>query len=404
MALPRSVEPLETYSNLVTSVPRWAADLTSLRNHVMNKNAEFVAEYKRILAHAQPKRKKSSSLHSLRAADDGSEAEVPQIETLPGPSLPSAPANPIEISPFEAGNKYLYAQIKRKRKPDSSMRSAASGPQKFRTKQMVVIYYDSHVQDQLEILVKALGAARNELRKARQTNNLSKGLQLPRLARRTDTGYGLRENPLQRHAKGPSPVMSTGKPTYPLQPTTASSNAIDAHADHTFLTVDKDLETVQNLCETAAHQFLRDGDCKVELDNSLEHLQSALQISQEVKRQLDAEKKQAQESRAREEAAQTHQSQNLATSESEGSSYGMESEFTLYSARGSPPSNGVVVSKADAMDVQLSSHPEPIPSAQAIGLGTAEIEVDDDDNESEMSEVEIDIKQFRMARAAGIRA
>ena len=400
MSTPRTVCPLDTYSNLLTSIPQWTTDLTSLREHVIVKHAEFVAEYKRILAHARPKRRKSASIRSIRTSENKHDAEVPAIEVSSAEPGSPPPADPVEISPFEAGNRYLYAQVRRKRKSTSSMRSGASGPQNFRTKQMVVIYYDAQVQIQFEAMVQALGAARNELRKARQADSLSRGLALPRLTRRRDQTHSALSNTPLQETKTSTPLDLSDK-TDANSP--QSNTLLDAHADSTFLSIDKDLESVQTLCETAAHQFLRDGDCKIELDASLAHFESVIKIIKQVKTQLEKEKRAKEDVEAREAAEQEREKRRIlykgllpddtpfpGRTEADSEETLQGSQYTTDLGDVLPPS------KDPAMEIGLSSHPPPL-----MGLGTDEIEVDDDG--SDMSDIEVDMKQFRMARATGMR-
>ena len=272
------------------------------------------------------------------------------------------------------------------------MRSGASGPQNFRTKQMVVIYYDAHVQIEFEAMVKALGAARNELRKAKQADSLSRGLALPRLTRRRDAA--LSGTPLQETKTSTPLDLSEKMDAHLLQTNTPP----DAHADSTFISIDKDLESVQTLCETAAHQFLRDGDCKIELDASLAHLETVIEVIKQVKTQLEKEKQDKEEIEAREARAAEQEKRRILYK-------GLLPDDTPLPGRNETDSEETLQgsqhttdnAKDTAMEVDLGSHPPPL-----MGLGTAEIEVDDDG--SDMSDIEVDMRQFRMARATGMRA
>lgn len=394
MALPRTVTPLDAYTTLVNDLPQWISDVEALRRHTSTKHAEFVAEYTRLLSNARPRRKKTASVSSLRSGDHDEEANPPNVDTTPLDPTSTPAADLVEISPFEAGNKYLYAQVRRRRKPGSSVRSGASGPQRFRTKQMVVIYYDSHVQEQLEALVRKLGAIRNDLRRAKQTTILNRGLYLPQLRRKYDVNVPSSASFEARPFR--TTRSMTQKP--PADAPAATLPHYEAHSDATFLAVDRDLETAQNLCETAAHQFLRDGDCKVELEDSLKRLESVLGISKEVKAQLEVEKQEA-EANAKERAAA--RGEDVSTDDGELTGWDIMAHNSKSSSN--QVLHGTVEGKiiptlGENNTSQFTSQPPHQP--MMMGLGTAEIEVDD---ESDMSDIEIDIKQFRMARAAGLR-
>jgi hypothetical protein len=134
---------------------------------------------------------------------------------------------------------------------------------------MVVIYYDAYLQEQLETSVKSLGAARNNLRKGKLSQSTTRAFQLPSLTRDTNTGVqsfdGFKKSP-------PSSVSLLTDPKIAFldhKPT----------GDAAFTEADKYLEEAQTLCETAAHQVLRDGDCAIELNNVVAKLESALELA-----------------------------------------------------------------------------------------------------------------------------
>lgn len=251
----RVMDAHSSFSYLVDNLPSWRKDIDALSAHAAQKNTEFVAEYVRLVHQIRPKRKKSPSVSSVHTNDDGQLTNASRsVHDVP------SPPEPVEINPLEAGNKYLYAQARRKRKLGPSIRSGASGPQKFRTKNQVVVYYDSHLQEKLNDMVKSIGVGRNNLRKGKNAFAASRGFQLPTLPRRAGQGFTSLEN-IRRTMVSPrtSALLPGKKPDGIIgQPS--------SDAETSFLQVDKELELIQSLCETAAHQFLRDGDCKAELD------------------------------------------------------------------------------------------------------------------------------------------
>ena len=266
-----------SFSYLVQNIPTWQEAIDALSAHAAQKTAEFVADYTRLVDQIRPKRKKSRSVSSIHTHDEGQSTSSSRDAH---DSL--TPPEPVEINPLEAGNKYLYAQARRKRKPGGSIRSGASGPQKFRNRTQVVVYYDCRLQKQLDEMVRLIGFGRNNLRKGKNAFAASMGFRLPTLTRRA--GQGFRTTMISRST---ATLLSGKRPdgvtTQPPSDTETS-----------FLQLDKELEVIQSLCETAAHQFLRDGDCKSELDTIREKLVEVLSLATaatEAAKKLDDERK-----------------------------------------------------------------------------------------------------------------
>ena len=356
------MDPVTSFTHLTTKIPDWMSQIDKLSTHAAEKHAEFAAEYSRLLqnATANPKKVKSASISSIHSTDEKPADEARLSTSL---NVTSQNVDFAEISPFEAGNKYIYAQARRKRKPTSSVRSGASGPQKFRSKQSLVILYDSYMQEQLDTMVKNIASARNNLRKGKMSRSLQKGLQLPTFGRRFPEIYSPSSEELGL------PQINSSK-SLPIDPKADAAQTQTSTNDGYFCQTDKELDAAQQLCETAAHQFLRDGDCKVELDGVKARFAASLALAREALPKFEAEK----ESEEDQEEART------------------DSEATLCEK----PSQEVITAKfvPTLHQYQPSSTPNP------AGNGIAEIEVDDDDGSS----IDVDITKFFHARAAGGRA
>ena len=383
----QQMDAVSSFVHLTDHVPNWLDQLASLIQHASEKNAEFMADYTKVVSNLMPKRVKSPSLQSIHSEDDKS-VHLSQIDPRNDATLPTPPPA-IEIDPLEAGTKYLYAQAQKKRKPDGSIRSGASGPQKFRSKNQVIIYYDSHLQHELDTMVKAVGVARNNLRKGRNALNASRGFQLPTLSRRHDAAT---LTPSLENIRSQT-ISRPGR--YKRR---SASQAAANEEEACFTDVDKMLENVQNQCETAAHQFLRDGDCKMELDSAQTSLNAILEKAVrtvEVLREK-ANKEEEEEARAKEEA--------------DGND--TDSEMTL----NNPPSmehlNAISNKKAptsvsltlDDMKTRAIISAPLLPTTTDAGLPTAgmTIEVDDDASE-DGSLADLDISQFRLNNARHLR-
>lgn len=78
-----------------------------------------------------------------------------------------------------------------------------------------------------------------------------------------------------------------------LSPPTESPN---------FQKADEDLDAAQNLCEVAAHQFLRDGDCIAEIMGARKRFEECLETAKAEVKKLQAEEAAKSDVDAKEEA------------------------------------------------------------------------------------------------------
>ncbi|KAL9622570.1 MAG: hypothetical protein Q9160_003067 [Pyrenula sp. 1 TL-2023] len=271
------MDALSSFAYLTENIPLWLNELNTLSSHTTQKHTEFRSEYTRLINHLRPRKIKSPSMRSIH----GSENERPKSR-----DSASSKRSSLEISPLEAGNRQLFINARRKpKKTDVSIRSGASGPQKFRSRQMVVVHYDGHTQTSLEGMVKNIGAARNNLRKGKQNRELSLGLELPAFKRRP--GWDDDSNDLL----GLNLKNATRMRFQSLNPKDNGSSPISEDPKRTavFEEADKELEKGKNLCETAAHQFLRDGDCSAEIQGLKEALTIVLELADEEEKKLREE-------------------------------------------------------------------------------------------------------------------
>ncbi|KIW21249.1 hypothetical protein PV08_01829 [Exophiala spinifera] len=360
-----------SFAYLVDNLPLWKSNAQSLAAHASQKHAEFAADFTRLVHQVKPKRKKSASVASIRTANVEETQEEQENEESSFP-------NKTDINPLEAGNRYLYAQVNRKQKPETSIRCGASGPQKFRNKNQVVIYYDSHVQDELNTLVKSIGIGRNNLRKGKNSLSMERGFRLPPLR-------SAQESPSLNNLRSTTTIMSGKKAVESLVLKVADPD------EAAFLQVDKELESIQSLCETAAHQFLRDGDCTAELNNIQFKMEAVLQQAASTAASLKQSKVQQQEFgpdlESEAESAPTtpvSRAYNYPSKSSniDRSTYGIKTTLSDMRARGAFFGSPAIAADSDT------------------GLMTDSIEVDDD---SDQSSVQLDISQYRFARTRRTR-
>ncbi|ERF68944.1 hypothetical protein EPUS_08178 [Endocarpon pusillum Z07020] len=348
---------LASFMYLTDMLPTWITQINTLGTHVVTKREEFSAEYKRALEHARPRRKKTPSVTSLQTNQKPVSIRSQKSNTNAQDMLSIPRAS--EISPLDPESKYLFANARRgKRKQGASFRSGASGPQAFRNQHQVIIYYDSVLQDGFEALVKEIGTARNNVRKGRQARELERGLRLPSFGMGNYTRT-------QRGPVMPSPPKSRSPTDLTVDPKILLNDA-PPNEDASFTEVANQLEAAQALCETAAHQFLRDGDCTLEIDRIRSYLENVLQVA---KRQIEAWEQE-------EDGARTEGKEAAALVKKEN--------------------HDVATVVAEKLGVNIT------PMVNTV-TQTTEIEVDSDDNSVE-EDIVVDITKFRSARASGIRA
>jgi hypothetical protein len=368
---------------LLESIPTWRASTAALASHAATKREEFAAEYTRRVHQIKTKRKRTASMTSIHTSD------IPAIDeevTKPKDTISNQTPDLGQLDPFEAGNRCLYAQARRKKKQGPSIRSSASGAQKFRNKHHVIVMYDGHVQEELDSLVRKLGNGRNNIRKGRLDLAASKGFQLPRLSGRDLRGIDV---PRSGNMSRSTPTLASKVRREPV----IRLNEDDDEAHFTY--ADRQLESIQGLFETAAHQFLRDGDCESELKlvmGKFDALLARANVASEALKHLQAD-----------------------MSDSQTSAPGLDVDLGLDSDMSvSPPSldflrtppNGGISTKFDGP--VFGSHPldtlkhQGILSAPLIksddlignGLDSNNIEVDDMTDDESIAEV-VDFAQFR---------
>ncbi|KAK6189548.1 hypothetical protein LQW54_013164 [Pestalotiopsis sp. IQ-011] len=206
--------------------------------------------------------------------------------------------------------------VLRKRQKTDSMISAEGAVPTYRSRSMIIVYYDSFVQSFFEELVKFVSAQRNHLRRAKMAAKVAEIKRLaelempdddddddddddstlqpgdglivadPTIAAKPPGNNGVRDERLHyvsTRIMGPTyrnPNANFGQNRGPLAPGGPGmmNRGMDAGENgptDVFDDLDRSLEFVQSMCERAAHQFLRDGDCSEEIDKVKKRLEDA---------------------------------------------------------------------------------------------------------------------------------
>ena len=339
------MDALQSFLYLTDNVPTWLTQMEELSAHTTKRHTEFAAEYSRLLRHARPRKQKTPSLISHRLGDRRSDDDRRAANSS------TSSGSHLEINPLEAGNRYLFANTRRNQKnTGQSLRSGASGPPKFRQKQAVVIYYDSFVQNSFEAMVKSISTARNNLRKGKRARSLLRGPMLPL------TSTAFRMTGFDSLEKRSQPQSNLSPKNGREQPSTE---------DECFDLADKDLEAAQNLCETGAHQFLRDGDSSIEIQSTKEKLERVLELAKTtVTRFKDDHEKLRRD---------LEDSDTAVDDTGDDGGYGMIMNFQLEKLKASPQSDDLKVDLPDGL------FGPSMPKAESGDDRVAAIEVDDED-------------------------
>lgn len=336
---------LACFRSIRDLLPAHIADVNNLSSHVLTKRDEFTQEYHK---RQTLRRKRTRSRESRTGREDAITAPTsftgqyskerwrhsltPQDpQTPPSSQLPMYHPQSLSIST-----------------PDSSLdgasRQSAEGHDSVRSTKNRIVTYDGHTQQVLERLVKDIWSAKSKLRTARITDSTRW------------TGHRQNTTPVLVE-KSCRELLSSRRTNFPAFD--EKSEKERAKNTRIFDFVENQLEIVQNVCESAAHQFLRQGDCTHELDVILGIFDLILEASTNATQRLEAEE----EARRLEEQKAEDESQR---------------QFEAVTAM--PP-----ITCADDPDVIV----KPLSKADDNIL-----EVDDDD----ASSISIDITVFRLTR------
>lgn len=351
---------MEALKNLITNVPDWLKKLDELNGQIEQRQielAKLTGENKARSPGTASCRTKSvrnkGSTESLRPRDEpeahphdpvaqsdadnaaeaaaaaaaGAAAAKASTEQ-PSPPSPSESQSPSALqrqaSQMRAAGQARARATLRKRQRTDSVISAEGAAPKYRTRSMIIVYYDSYVQMFFEELVKFVSAGRNMMRKAKMAAKVAQIKRLAELESPNDddnapiaVGTSLEngqiavgptaaskpedeEPPLlyvstRRMGAGPRTTrnmysragggarMSRGGPAHVLGP-----DGKPAPPD-VFDELDKGLEYVQSMCEHGAHQFLRDGDCGEEVANIKRRLAETKELADKEMARVERE-------------------------------------------------------------------------------------------------------------------
>ena len=320
------VDNLPHFSKLIESLLSWTSKLDALLVQTATKQSEWAKLT--YVAVTRPT-KKQGSMETLRDVAIKQDTMYIVNDTVPLDRQ----------SDVSAEAKVLLQQLRRKRKPAS----VVSGHARHRQRTLMIIYYESMIQQGFDEIVRLISSARYTLNKGRSaadfsarmaclgTNAFTAGTSVQRTKTESNLDY------LPAVLSGPEKIRLVESPLL------------------AFDTADKYLETALDLCTAAADEFLRYGDCRDEVERAQEALEQCLEFSQLTVERLQAKK-----------AAEEEQ----------------ESPLVAESGKSAPLIDTVVV--------EMAAEPKSL-----LPMSTGAIEVDVD---SDASSVHLDLSALRRTR------
>jgi len=259
-------DALNCIKAFLQSVPTWIADIQDILDNTVARQNEILFEQQPADKPLYDPRYRPSVSSSANNSIEDTGVDTHHHERAES----QAPLLQPQLAHLTGSDVLRLSQ--RKRKTASVCSGDQSGPRKYRSRAMVVVYYDGDTQKRFETLVRDIGIGRNAVRKGKMRAGVTTSM--TRVSRASSSGSdrsqeddneeSLDLSKLQyksiRMLRGPSAADES----------TAAFDKIDTFVEHS-----------QSLCERAAHQVLRDGDCALELNNAKEQLSQAVKAAED---------------------------------------------------------------------------------------------------------------------------
>ncbi|KAF1956019.1 hypothetical protein CC80DRAFT_83941 [Byssothecium circinans] len=256
----------KSFTFLDENIAQWLTNIAEVETKIVSMQEELS---KVAVSRSMPLKRKTGSVESIRDLNTIMEASGSAMAT--------------QSSPLAT----------RKRKTPSVLSGNASGPSKYRSRMMIVVSYDGEIQKSFEQLVRGIGTGRNLLRKGKMAAKLEA---MAALAGSDDDDDDDNDGAIlskigYRHRTGLSFMRTRATVMHDGTSNDSSSTPIEL-----FDSTDKALEAAQGLCEKAAHQSLREGDCRKELEAVRKHFKGVQETAkQEVARYAARKEKEERE-------------------------------------------------------------------------------------------------------------
>jgi hypothetical protein len=273
-----SMDALGAFTHMKDNLPAWIARVSELVAHTHKRHDEYSEAYRRH-TNFKPRRRKNSSVCSIHTDD------LVPIAQQKSPSPELATVGTTQDAPER------NQRSGRKRSTEEAPSIDSNEEYTFvSTRHNVIIDYDGHTQKTLEAIVRDIGVARNNLRRGRMA-----------MMPRTGLRGGLLSKGVNLNPNVAGGMEQTSAPLYCVRSTRTTAGLVGVSGtnalrkDSPFDFADKQLELAHSLCETAAYQVLRSGDCGTELDGVEEKFRMLLEAAINEVDRIMAEKQQQKE-------------------------------------------------------------------------------------------------------------
>ncbi|KAI1107443.1 hypothetical protein F4804DRAFT_297067 [Jackrogersella minutella] len=322
----------ESLQSLITNIPDWLKRLEELNGQVEQRQQDLALLPENRRSSAKSVRNRGST-ESLKPRDEGVLVDSPDIARVSTPppltqsnaqpkELAEVPSSPVSEprsrnslqrqEVMATAQRRARATVRKKPKTDS-MISNENTVQKYRSRNMIIVYYDSYVQSFFEELVKFVSMQRNSMRKAKMAAKVARirrlaELEMPDEEDDEDEGNGggnnelkprdsllsadIKAGPLKAQQDEPeepklrfvstrqmgSRNLAPGRMNMRMSRLNGGLGSFQDKGD-VWEELDRGLEFVQGMCEHGAHQFLRDGDCSVEVEKIKTRLAQTKEIA-----------------------------------------------------------------------------------------------------------------------------
>ncbi|KAJ5782246.1 hypothetical protein N7457_004020 [Penicillium paradoxum] len=275
-----SMDALGAFTHMKDNLPGWIIRVSELAAHTHKKHNEYSEAYRRHTTF-KSRRRKNSSVCSIHTDD-----LVPIAQRM-GPSPEPTAVGITQDVPEETPRSGRKRSTEEDPSVDSGEHYAFVS-----TRHNVIIEYDGHTQQTLEAIVRDIGVARNNIRRSQMA-------MMPRTGLRG--GLLSKGMSLNMHMNMPAGMEQVTSPLSCVRSTRTTAGLVGVSGagvlrrDSAFDFADKQLELAHSLCETAAYQVLRSGDCGTELDGVEEKFKMLLEAAINEVDRIMAEKKQQEE-------------------------------------------------------------------------------------------------------------
>ncbi|KAJ5457647.1 hypothetical protein N7475_009035 [Penicillium sp. IBT 31633x] len=273
-----SMDALGAFTHMKDNLPTWIVRVSELAAHTHKRHNEYSEAYRRH-ANFKTRRRKNSSVCSIHT--DNLVPIAQRKNPSPEPAMTDT-AEDMSEQNQRSGRKRSIGEAP---SVDSSEEYAFVS-----TRHNVIIEYDGHTQQTLEAIVRDIGVARNNIRRGKMAMMPRTGLRGSLLSK----GVNLNVNTPGGMGQVAAP-LSCVRSTRTTAGLIGVSGTSALRKDSPFDFADKQLELAHSLCETAAYQVLRCGDCGTELDGVEENFKILLEAAINEVDRLTAEKKQQEE-------------------------------------------------------------------------------------------------------------